>query len=174
MIDTLRLILFLKCNMKCGYCCNEKEEFSNQFVKKTWKEIHDSFPNYKNICVTGGEPFLDKELLYNVLTLIPKKKRIYIYTNGMFITNNDIQILKYIPNLKGINVGLHTKKQLNKINPLLEKELPVRFMVQDIFYSQMLELYPERLNMVNVKTWKLNDCNMPNEDWVLLKGKITK
>lgn len=67
--DTLRLILFLKCNLACSYCCNEIESVNLQFVKKKFTEI--DFSGYANVCVTGGEPFLEKVLLYKTLDAIP-------------------------------------------------------------------------------------------------------
>lgn len=166
MIDTIRLILFLECNMRCSYCCNEQEKFSSKFVKKRFDEI--DFDKYKNICITGGEPFLYPDKLFHVLFKLPWFKPIYIYTNGLRISNEHLQALEYHP-IRSFNIGLHTKGQLKAVNPNIEKYFNVRFMVQDKFYDEMLQLYPERLNKDNLKVWKLNECEMPNEDWVLLQ-----
>ena len=88
MKDTLRLILFLQCNMKCSYCCNEQEQFSSQFIEMYFKDI--DFSKYKNVCLSGGEPFLRKSILYSVMYKIPRSKQIFIYTNGLRINNEDI------------------------------------------------------------------------------------
>lgn len=169
-VDTLRLILFLECNMSCSYCCNEQEQFSSQFKKMELGNI--DFSKYENVCITGGEPFLNFKLLQTVITHIPASKRIYIYTNGIGIANSHILILSFFSNIKGFNIGLHSKNQLKFVNKRIESFFPVRFMVQDKYYDEMLRLYPARLNKENTKPWKLNDCNMPNEDWVLLDASV--
>lgn len=166
MIDTLRLILFTQCNMSCSYCCNEQEQFNKLFVKKTFKEI--DFNKYQNICITGGEPFLDKRFFYVILNSISEFKKVYIYTNGLLIDWDDIFLLKKFDNIKGINIGLHTIPQLKRIKPI-EKYLPVRFCMNEEMKQSFLKVYKHRLNAGNIKTWKLNDCLRPNEDWVLLK-----
>ena len=166
MKDTLRLILFLECNMSCSYCCNNIKKIRSRFVEKTLSEI--GFTIYKNVCITGGEPFLDKRLLYLVLNSIPEFKNVYIYTNGLLINWEDVHLLRKLGNIKGINIGLHTTQQLKKIIHL-EKYLPVRFMMNETLKNKFIKTYPERLTKDNVNTWKLNECEMPNEDWILLK-----
>lgn len=168
MKDTLRLILFLECNMHCSYCCNEIPEVSKKFVKKKFRDI--DFTQYVNICITGGEPFLKKDILYQVLDKLPADKNKFIYTNGTLIDDIDLVALFGVVrrrNLKCINIGLHLIQQLKSIINV-EEYLPVRFMLQDIKKELYMAEYPNRLNESNIKTWKVNDCEMPNEDWVLL------
>ena len=166
-IDTLRLILFLECNLKCTYCCNRQEQFNSLFREKKISEINFNF--YKNICITGGEPFLYKNIFYKILNLLPEDKDIYIYTNGLLINNCDLLLLASHTNIKCINIGLHTRHQLLAINKNLDKHLPVRFMVEQQYYNELLQLYPDRLNTKNLKAWEMDNCIMHNEDWVLLK-----
>lgn len=168
MKDTLRLILFLECNMSCSYCCNNIKKIRSRFVEKSFSEI--DLNKYSNVCITGGEPFLDKRLLYIVLNSIPEFKNVYIYTNGLLINWEDVHLLRKLGNIKGINIGLHTTQQLKKIIHL-EKYLPVRFMMQNTKRTQFLKTYPERLNKNNIHPWELNQCEMPNEDWILLEGE---
>jgi organic radical activating enzyme len=169
MIDTIRIIMFLECNMNCSYCCNKNEKFNSQFNKKSLSDI--DFSLYKNICITGGEPFLHNEKLFSLLKKIPHEKNIYIYTNGTLINDSDIATLIKQKNLKCLNIGIHTLEQLDSINEDIEKKLPVRFMAQDINCEKLLKKYPERLNRNNLKSWSLDDCDMPNEEWVLLNSK---
>lgn len=166
-IDTIRLILFLQCNMRCSYCCNEQEQFNSQFQKKKFDEI--DFNLYKNVCISGGEPFLYKDRLYHALRKIPTDKNIFIYTNGIFINAFDLAELSDFKNIKCFNVGLHHINQLKAVIAI-DTIFPTRFMLQDIYKEKFLQAYPDRLNDSNIKTWKLNDCNMPNEDWVLLNN----
>lgn len=167
MIDTLRLILFLECNLRCSYCCNEQQQFNSQFKPVRFRNIQ--WDKYRNLCISGGEPFLNRDLLYFTLQAAPLRLDIFLYTNGLLITDEDIDRLIKIPNLKCLNIGVHTLHQLKAINPNLEKRLPVRFMAQDINVSTLLELYPTRLNSSNLRGWKMNECNMPNEEWRVLE-----
>ena len=128
------------------------------------------FDLYENVCITGGEPFLKKDVFYSVLDKIPAGKNIYVYTNGMLINWNDIAKLRSYK-IKCFNVGLHTIGQLKGIYYGLERSLPVRFSAREEIYSKLLNLYPDRLNYDNFKSFVLNDCNMPNEEWILLNNE---
>ncbi len=163
MKDTIRLIITLDCNFECVYCCNNIEKFNQQFVCKKLLDI--DWRNYSNVCITGGEPFLNKDLLYSILDKIPNDKSIYIYTNGVLITRKDVsQLLKY--NVKGLNIGLHKKNQLSDIADV--DELSPRYTFIDALTEYLLATYPKRLNRGNINPFTLNDCDMPNEDWVVL------
>lgn len=161
--------MFLDCNMNCPYCCNKKEEFNSQFNKKSFSEI--DFSLYKNICITGGEPFLHKDNLFSLLDRLSLDKNIYIYTNGTLINDSDIMMLSKYKNLKCLNIGIHTLEQLDSVNSNIDKKLPVRFMAQDINCEKLLTKYSQRLNLNNLKGWSLDSCDMPNEEWVLLKNR---
>jgi len=167
MKDTLRLILFLECNLKCSYCCNENINISKHFVKKKFEDI--DFTKYKNVCITGGEPFLRKDILYSVLNKIPTDKKIYIYTNGMLINDEDLRILIKYPNIDCFNIGLHFENQLNKISTI-EYCLPVRWMIEESKLEKFHKQYPSRLVIDRIKTFKIDDCEMLNEDWILLES----
>ncbi len=166
MIDTIRIIISLKCNMHCSHCCNKKERFNSQFQEKKFSDI--DFSMYKNVCVTGGEPFFYRNRMFSVLDKIPQDKSIYIYTNGTLINDLDISLLLHYTNLKCVNIGVHTLKQLERVNKNLERKLPVRFMARDIYCNKLLMMYPERLSKDNLKSWAIDQCDMSNEDWVLL------
>jgi hypothetical protein len=166
MKDTIRLIMFLECNFRCRYCCNDKTQFNQLFIEKSLAEI--DFRNYNNICITGGEPFLRKDVFYEVLYSIPADKPIYLYTNGILITEEDIGIMSAFENIKGINIGLHGVNQLKLINPLLDELFSVRYMGWNKYEREYREKYPNRLNENNTKFWELDNCLRENEDWVLL------
>lgn len=184
MIDTLRLILFTACNMHCPYCCNEIESVSKQFKKMKLADI--DFSKYKNICLTGGEPFLDHKLLYGLLwAWIPTDKNVYIYTNGTKMLTEDMSAIKFLNRykdiVKGINIGVHTSDQL-RVVPLVESVVTglVRFKINEKLFPQIMKprkygwrLNPERQKQLEFKVELFrvkDDCPMPNEDWVLLKN----
>jgi sulfatase maturation enzyme AslB (radical SAM superfamily) len=162
---TARIIMFLDCNFHCPYCCNNKEKFNRFFEEVSFSNIDLSL--YENVCLTGGEPFLHKDAFYRILDSIPETKNIFIYTNGVLITDDDVEKLKRIPNVKGLNIGIHGVGQLKEINKRV-KELPVRYMAQDVNSKSLLETYPEILNERNTKFWTMDECYVDVEDWFLL------
>lgn len=165
--DTLRLLLFLDCNFNCSYCCNKNEDYYSKFIHLSPEEV--DFTPYDNVCLTGGEPFLDPDLVFKYMDLIPSNKTIYLYTNAVLITRKHIIKLKTYENLGCINIGLHHQNQIHSIDPSIEYELPVRFLVEDIKASKVCKASNYRVNGANSKQWVRDQCDVPNEDWVVLK-----
>ncbi len=164
MKDTIRIILFLDCIPNCAICVNGHEQFYDQFEKKKFDEI--DFSLYKNVCISGGEPFLEKDSLYSLIEKIPPDKNIFIYTSGLLINWDDIQKLKLYPNIKSINIELYGIDQLASVRDI-EKHLPVRFSLLGSDGDRFSKL-GKRLNDVNLKLLALRNEERPNEDWVLL------
>ena len=166
MIDTLRILVSWKCNLKCSYCCNEQEQFR--------KDIHptafDTIPwhQYKVFCVSGGEPFLNFPLVKKVCASIPKGSLTILYTNGTLISQ-DLAIQCLDMGITAMNVGLHYANSFDPIiNRVLSstKGLPisVRFHVQDIFKADMIQRHPG----LAFRFWTMNDCDRVNEHRIVL------
>ncbi len=50
MIDTIRILLFWECNLKCPYCCNENEHIKQQISTVDFDSIRfHVWENYKNL-----------------------------------------------------------------------------------------------------------------------------
>lgn len=64
MKDTLRLLITWECNLKCTYCCNEIPSVREGIEEIVFVDYVASLKNYSILCVSGGEPFLDKKLLF--------------------------------------------------------------------------------------------------------------
>ena len=164
MIDTLRIVLFWECNLSCSYCCNEIPEVRKNITPTKLDDI--DFDEYDNICISGGEPFLDESLLVTVLEKA-KGKNIYIYSNGMKISMSALSNIDYHwKDVKGINIGLHDPKTYAKLIDKFEHFYHlVRFHVQDIYKQQMVNDYPH----IKFHYWKMNNCDVPNEEVIVLK-----
>ncbi len=167
MKDTLRLLLFLDCNFTCDYCCNLNKDYFSKFVHLHPEEI--DFESYENVCLTGGEPFLDPDKVFEYMDLIPSDKTIYLYTNGVLITKEHIQKLRTYENLGCVNIGLHHKNQIRSIEASIEYVLPVRFSLEDKTASSFCKASNYRVNGANSKQWVRDQCDVFNEDWVVLK-----
>ena len=165
--NTIRLIMFLECNFKCRYCCNDKTQFNQLFEEKNLSEV--DWNNYQTVCITGGEPFARKDVLYAVMDVVPSTKPIFLYTNGFLINDQDIIFLRQYENLKGINVGVHGVNQVKFINSKIDRYFSVRYQAQDSNREKFFAAYPDRLHEGNTKFWRMDDCYRDNEDWVLLR-----
>jgi organic radical activating enzyme len=76
-------IRFSNCNLNCAYC---DTDFKSNLKEYTVDELIKKIKEYKNIhsiSLTGGEPLLESEFLYNFLPQINQK--IYLETNGTLV-----------------------------------------------------------------------------------------
>lgn len=100
----LRLILFDDCDRACRGCCN-----------KDWNlpglPIVDSFVEYDEIMLTGGEPLLDPSLVLKTITDVRHQSRakIFVYTAKL---DDVIKALAVLAWADGLTVTLHTQKDV--------------------------------------------------------------
>lgn len=90
------------CNHDCVYCFYYRN-FSQDYEQMSKEQLEitiDKIKNYNkkvNVALTGGEPFINKELLHHALYLLSKcdnVSNIFINTNATLIDENDIKIMK--------------------------------------------------------------------------------
>ncbi len=98
------LIVTYRCNAKC-YMCNtwqhpskREEEYSPDLVDKLPEGL--SFIN-----ITGGEPFLRKDIEEIVAKALTKTKRLVISSNGYF-TDRVVKLFKRFGNQVGIRISI--------------------------------------------------------------------
>lgn len=80
MKKTARVIITLKCERACSYCCNKYEKIIKQCV-----HINNLKPlrGYKEVIITGGEPMLNPSRTLSIIRRIKRmnpKALIYLYT----------------------------------------------------------------------------------------------
>ncbi len=73
-------VRFSKCNLRCSYCDTKYSYYDG--INMTPEEIYKKIKEYglKRICITGGEPLLQKEI-HRLLELV-KDYEVSIETNG--------------------------------------------------------------------------------------------
>lgn len=89
-----------RCNLKCIHCCIDADEIISNKKDLSTREIKKMFDkaikwNPKSIMLSGGEPMLRKDFIELLIYL--KKNyggRIIVSTNGTFINNKNVDILK--------------------------------------------------------------------------------
>jgi len=167
MKDTLRILVDWKCNLKCPYCCNEQERFRKDILPVKLEDI--DFFKYENFCISGGEPLLRLDLIGEITKKIPWGCKTILYTNGILLTRKRAHLLDLWA-VNAINIGLHYPKSFHKIIRRVTDEMgdipiPVRFHVWEGYRSMDLERQHPR---VELKYWKMDDCDRENEDRVVL------
>ena len=86
-----------KCNLKCIHCYNESDSHCDNTMSLTdfYKVVDYLMQNgVSKIQITGGEPFLNKDILKQMLNyVVGKFSFIEIFTNGTLITNDWFEYL---------------------------------------------------------------------------------
>lgn len=149
------IITTYRCNAKCHMCniwqhpTREKDEITPAVI--------DKLPYIPNINITGGEPFLRKDLEEILAVLKPKTKRVVVSTNG-FWTDRILDIahrhpwigirisLEGLPKvndeLRGIKNGFDKgMRTLVELNHLGLKDIGFAITVSDKNAKDLLELY---------------------------------
>lgn len=133
-IDYLRVSVTDKCNLRCIYCMDEKD---NSFLKNDEKLTDDeiyrivkesSKLGIKKVRITGGEPLVRPDLvkLVSKINSIPGIEEIYLTTNGILLADMIDELA--VNGLKGVNISLDSLKEerfnkltrLGKLNKVLE------------------------------------------------------
>ena len=88
-----------KCNMHCGFCCHAAVNVRKNPVMtpEEWGDIFKRAKSLMHVTVTGGEPFLRKDFVAILDSVIKSSgvPRISIKSNGFYID----RIKKFIPEL---------------------------------------------------------------------------
>lgn len=122
--EVIVLIATLDCNLKCKFC--KHEIINNKFDRsrenmsvETAKTILSQHSSNAYIVVTGGEPFLNQELLEYLFSL---KRSIKIHTNGSILLNK----LNNIGSNITFVISENGEKNSPLLNQLLENRLSCR------------------------------------------------
>ena len=105
----LRLVLTENCNYNCTFCHKEgmKKQEKNLLDANDYAFLYqickESF-NWDEITLTGGEPFVRKDIDEIIEKLYKSGAKITIVTNGELL-NKHVDVLKYV---KRINLSIHT------------------------------------------------------------------
>ncbi len=116
-IDYLRLSITDKCNLRCVYCMEDKEQ---DFLKNSHLMTNEEIIRVvkasaklgiKKIRLTGGEPLARPKVdeLIKQLNDIEGIDEIYMTTNGTLMADQVHLFAKY--GLKGVNISLDTLKE---------------------------------------------------------------
>ena len=101
-----------QCNYNCSYCifsCNNKKIDGELTTKECYHIIDELvLHNFKHLKITGGEPFLRKDIL-EILKYASERLITDISTNASLITTEKVELLNQLK-LKMIHVSLDGNK----------------------------------------------------------------
>jgi len=161
------------CNLRCTYCDtkyayhNGKEKNIDELTKKIQK-----FP-CKKVCITGGEPLLQKDIIDVVERFLEYKYDILIETNGSINIGKVTKIKKIIisMDIKCPSSKMHKKMDLENIK-LLSKKDQLKFVIQnkkDYGYAKkIIKKYKLDTNIFFQPAWKTDPKDL--SEWILKDG----
>lgn len=103
------------CNLRCTHCYQQNHQKGPLSDREAFKIVQiltnslDKWNKHGRISLTGGEPFLAKELLFNLLDCFEQSSRFSwmgILTNGTLIDDSDFEQLSKYCKLKEVQVSL--------------------------------------------------------------------
>lgn len=121
------------CNLRCSFC-DTKYAYENGReiqIKQIIEEIK-KFP-CKKICITGGEPLIQKDTFKLIETLLEEKFFICLETNGS-------KLLEKLPKNSSLIISLDVKCPSSKMNhqmkleniKKLQKKDQIKFIIRDL------------------------------------------
>ena len=161
------------CNLRCSFCDTTYayKRGTEMSVQKILQEVKKY--SCTNICVTGGEPLLQKDILILIRTLLQKNYNICIETNG------SIDIKKFIKK-KLVLISLDIKcpsscmqQQMNLNNLLLlSKKDQLKFIIknkEDYEYAKhLIRQYPPKCTVFFQPVWGTSMKKLSS--WILADG----
>ena len=103
------VIVTYRCNAKCNMC--DVWKFPTKPEEEIGLDVYEKLPDMFFTNITGGEPFVRKDLPEIVALLRKKTKRIVISTNGFF-TYRIIALCENYPD-QGIRISIEGSQATN-------------------------------------------------------------
>lgn len=186
-IDYLRLAVTDRCNLRCRYCMPEEGVvFASREDILSYEEIIRlssilSAQGVRKIRITGGEPFVRKDLIH----LLEEINKFFSVIN---VTSNATVLQKHIPDLKKLKIGsfnisldsldkhrfmMITKRDMfetvwNTILDLLNQKIRVKINMvvmrgindmEIIDFAQLAERYPIDVRFIEAMPFNSHDGN---------------
>ena len=158
------------CNLRCSYCDTKYAYDSGEEMKI--EEILKEISQYpcKYICITGGEPLLQNEIINLIDALIEKNYKICIETNGSKNINeiSKNKSLMISLDIKCPSSDMHDKNLLKNIALLNEKD-QLKFIIknnEDYNYAKkIIEDYKPACDVFFQPVWGSDPVKLA--DWII-------
>lgn len=174
-IDTARVLMTMKCNRSCLYCCNKEVGILDSAIETS--DFND-FAKYDTICLSGGEPMLNPtmviEWIYKIRYRNPEA-RILLYTALYHPLMEQI-----IPLVDGIQYSLHVPLNGNDVDDFASFQADIAlyglaeqsfrlYVESSINYD--IPIIPALWKRIEIKPF-MKSCSLPkNERLFIWKNK---
>jgi 7-carboxy-7-deazaguanine synthase len=158
------------CNLRCSYC--DTKYAYNNYKEIKIKNIIKIISQYNcdKICITGGEPLLQNDVNLLVDSLIKKKYKISIETNGSYniksLSDNKSIIISLDIKCPSSNMS---KKMLYENLYLLRRKDQIKFVIEDYndykFSKDIIKKYKIKCPIYFQPVWGKNPKKLAN--WIL-------
>ena len=160
-VDTARILVSWECNLKCPYCCNEQARFRKDIAPISIEKIR--WNDYRNFCISGGEPLLHKDKVWDVCRRIPAGSTVILYTNGILVNRETVVEMEQA-GIQYFNIGLHYESSFDRLIKSVTAAvqgsgIKARFHAQDIHAENLQQKFPG----TSFRFWKMDDCDRENE-----------
>lgn len=139
-------VRFKECNLNCVWCDSKNQ---NNYICLNVEELMKKIKKYncKNIVITGGEPFLEKDLEILTIKLKELNFHITIETNGTIYRSVMCDLLSISPKLKhSNNRNCLNYEALGKL--ITNYNYQIKFVVRDEKDIEEISRIIKKLNLV--------------------------
>ena len=166
------------CNLRCSYC-DTKYSFSGgheMSIDNILSKITKESASFNLVCITGGEPLINKEITKLLNALIKKGYKIDVETNGSILIDkfpNSKSIL-YSLDIKCPSSGMSRQMEFRNLD-LLKKKDQVKFIIgnyDDFIYSKNIVLKFKLVQNTNVIFSPIGGVNADKLVRWILKEKL--
>lgn len=137
------IIVTDKCGHNCPMCCNRNYDI-HEVPHITKKELED----VETICLTGGEPFMSKDIDMFIDKLRPYAKKLYVYASGAELYNYWKKNYK-VPNIDGLSLSPKTMSDYQLLIELLQDDC---FLAMLRWKSNRLYIFIKPIDPANFQT----------------------
>ena len=160
------------CNQRCAFCDTKYAYDTGR--EMTLDEILEQIRKYpcKYVCLTGGEPLLQNEILKLIELLLERKYKLCIETNGSInikdISDKSIMISL---DIKCPSSNMHERNDFLNIN-LLRNDDQIKFIIKDKkdynYAKEIIKKYKPRCMVFFQPVWGINPNKIAN--WIISDG----
>ncbi len=161
-------IRFTGCNLRCNYCDTRYAFYEGKYM--TIDEIMESVKKWscKRVCITGGEPLLQKNVYALIDELLREGYEVSIETNGSIsIMKLSKMNVKIKMDIKLPSSGMHDKMLFGNIS-LLRGSDELKFIIwnkQDYEYAKdIIARYKPKCQIIMQPVW---GSKIKLADWIL-------
>ena len=161
------------CNLRCSFC--DTKYAYDDGVEMKINEIIEDITKYpcKHICLTGGEPLLQKDIFELIESLLKRDYKICLETNGSIEIKklSDIKSLLISLDIKCPSSKMHEKMCFENIS-FLGKHDQLKFIIYDKedynYAKKILKKYKPICNVFFQPVWGSNPKEL--SAWILNDG----